>query len=566
MEGSEELEGVPQPGEIVAGKYRVDRVLGVGGMGCVIAATHTTLDQQVAIKFLLNKAAKNPKNITRFQREAKAAARIRSDHVAKVSDFGALDDGTPFMVMEFLEGEDMADRVQHNGPLPVDHAVCYLLQAMEALAEAHAAGIVHRDLKPANIFMSTLPSGQIRVKVLDFGISKIQLEPGQGDDLTRTSALMGSPLYMSPEQMMSAKAADGRADIWALGVILFELITGQPPFIGATLPEICSKILTAPPTPLTQLLPSAPPQLVAVVEGALAKKPEERYQSLAHLAMALAPFGGSQAHRSAEIVCRMLPGAAAVSQQQPQAVPPTVPTGAPTPSHMQPPPIAVTPLPVATTGGTSTPGSISHGAVSAGAVSGGAVSGGAVSGGAVSGGAVSGGAVSGGAVSGGAVSGGAVSAGAVSAATMAAASATGAPVANTWNEEPKKKSRTGLVVGLAALLFGAIGVAAVVGFSGGDDQDEAAPAAEAPAEEQATETGETSAPADKAVAETEPPTKAQPKTQPKTPDSAEPAKIAETPPKPRRPGRRLKQKIKNQVKKTRPNRGHKAKPDDDLFN
>jgi serine/threonine-protein kinase len=297
-----ELEGVPEPGEIVVGKYRVDRVLGVGGMGCVVAATHTTLDQKVAIKFLLVKAAKNPKNVMRFQREAQAAAKIKSDHVAKVSDVGTLDNGTPFMVMEYLDGEDLSERLQNKGPLQPDEAVRYLMQACEALAEAHRNGIIHRDLKPANLFVATAADGNVRVKVLDFGISKIIDEK---DDLTKTSALMGSPLYMSPEQMMSAKAADARADIWALGCILFELVSGQPPFIGNTLPEICSRILTAPPTQLSSLIPIQP-ELEAVIMHALQKKPEERFQSLAEFASAIYRFGGELAARSASIVCRVL--------------------------------------------------------------------------------------------------------------------------------------------------------------------------------------------------------------------------------------------------------------------
>ena len=303
----EELEGVPQPGDVVVEKYRVDRVLGVGGMGCVVAATHASLGTPVAIKFLLARAAKNPSNIERFQREAQAAARIKSDHVAKVTDVGTLASGTPYMIMEFLDGEDVSERLK-RGAIAIPEACRYILQACEALAEAHAAGIVHRDLKPANLFLTPHPSGGHRVKVLDFGISKILAEPGvaPGADLTKTSTLMGSPLYMSPEQMMSAKDADARADIWALGVILHELITGIPPFIGGTLPEICSKILTAPPTPLAQALPGAPPNLAAVLTRALAKKPDDRHPTLAELAVELAPFAGPAGQRSADIVCRVL--------------------------------------------------------------------------------------------------------------------------------------------------------------------------------------------------------------------------------------------------------------------
>ncbi len=304
-EDDNELEGVPKPGDVIVDKYRVERVLGVGGMGCVVAATHLKLDQTVAIKFLLAKPARNPKNITRFQREAQAAAKIRSDHVAKVSDIGTLPSGTPYMVMEFLDGEDLADRLE-RGSVQLHECAEWVLQACEALAEAHLAGIVHRDLKPANLFLAKLPTGAARVKVLDFGISKIVQAPGAGGDLTKTSALMGSPLYMSPEQMMSAKAADARADIWALGCILFEALTGQPPFIGDTLPEICSKILTSPPTPLMNLAPNTPPEFEAVVMCCLEKKPENRYANLGELATALARFAGSKGISSAKTTRRVL--------------------------------------------------------------------------------------------------------------------------------------------------------------------------------------------------------------------------------------------------------------------
>jgi hypothetical protein len=209
------------------------------------------------------------------------------------------------MVMEYLDGEDLADRLE-RGPVQVHECAEWVLQACEALAEAHQAGIVHRDLKPANLFLAKLPAGAARVKVLDFGISKIVAAPGAGGDLTKTSALMGSPLYMSPEQMMSAKAADARADIWALGCILFEGVTGQPPFIGDTLPEICSKILTTPPTPLMNLAPHTPPEFEAVVMRCLEKKPEDRYTNLGELATALARFAGEKGMASARTTRRVL--------------------------------------------------------------------------------------------------------------------------------------------------------------------------------------------------------------------------------------------------------------------
>lgn len=301
-----DLEGVPEVGEVLLGKYRVERVIGSGGMGVVVAATHLSLGQTVAIKFLLAEAARNPKNVTRFSREARAVARIQSDHVARVSDIGSLPSGAPFMVMEYLEGEDLAGTIERHGALPVETAVCFILQACEALAEAHAAGIVHRDLKPENLFLTSLSDGSGRIKVLDFGISKIAVEPGgQMEDLTKTSAMMGSPMYMAPEQMRSAKTADRRADIWAIGAILFELLAGQPPFAGATLPQICSRILTWPPEPLAELAPHVPEPVVTAVLRCLDKDVNARYQSLAELADVIAPFGGVAAHRSAELIRRV---------------------------------------------------------------------------------------------------------------------------------------------------------------------------------------------------------------------------------------------------------------------
>jgi serine/threonine-protein kinase len=304
----EEFEGVPQPGEVILDKYRVDKVLGAGGMGVVVAATHLGLNQQVAIKFLLAKAARNPKAVQRFTREAQAAARIQSDYVTKVSDVGTLASGAPYMVMEHLDGEDLGEVLERGAALPVPQAVTYLLQACEALAEAHKAGIVHRDLKPANLFLARRADGTSRVKVLDFGISKILIDPSKGDadHLTRTSTLMGSPLYMSPEQMISAKHADHRTDIWALGVILYELVSGHSPFLAGTLPEICSRIMAAPHDPLQGVAPHVPPGLVQVIDTCLVKKPEERCPNLAVLATALVPFGDHDAKRHADTICRVL--------------------------------------------------------------------------------------------------------------------------------------------------------------------------------------------------------------------------------------------------------------------
>src|SRR5262249_29408438 len=202
-------------GDVLAGKYRVERVLGRGGMGVVVQAMHVQLEQRVAIKFLLPQTVSNPDAVTRFAREARAASKIQGEHVARVLDVGTLESGAPFMVMEYLEGQDLSQLLESRGLLHVDEAIDYILQACEALAEAHAAGIVHRDLKPANMYLTKRADGSPIVKVLDFGISKVIAKDSSDASMTRTSALMGSPVYMSPEQMKATRNVDARADIWA---------------------------------------------------------------------------------------------------------------------------------------------------------------------------------------------------------------------------------------------------------------------------------------------------------------------------------------------------------------
>lgn len=285
-------------GDVLAGKYRVDRVLGVGGMGVVVAATHLQLHQTVALKFILKSAVEADAAVARFLREARAAARLKSEHVAKVLDVGTLENGAPYMVMEFLEGADLAQVLAQAGPLDPQTAADYVLQACEAIAEAHGYGIIHRDLKPQNLFLTYGVGGSPLVKVLDFGISKTV--EGVESALTRTSTLMGSPLYMSPEQMRSARDVDVRTDVWALGVILFELLSGQAPFHAETLPELCLKVVQDPPRSLAELRANVPPELVAVVSRCLEKNPAARYANAAELAEALAPFASPSGGRMAE--------------------------------------------------------------------------------------------------------------------------------------------------------------------------------------------------------------------------------------------------------------------------
>jgi eukaryotic-like serine/threonine-protein kinase len=300
-----------RPGEVLAGKYRVERVLGIGGMGVVVAAHHIQLDEPVALKFLLPQALRSPEAVARFIREARAAVKIKSEHVARVSDVGQLESGAPYMVMEFLQGGDLSRWLEQNGPLPFDQAVDFVLQACVALADAHVLGIVHRDLKPANLFCVRRSDGQLTIKVLDFGISKtIHLgSAGPGVDITKTSMNMGTPLYMSPEQMRSSRGVDGRSDLWALGVILFELLTGKPPFHADSVTELVLKVAIDPTPSLRALRPDAPAGLEAVIGKCLQKDRDERYRNVAELAVALLPFAPRRAKTLVERIGGILQAA-----------------------------------------------------------------------------------------------------------------------------------------------------------------------------------------------------------------------------------------------------------------
>ncbi len=294
-----------QEGDIIGGKFRVERVLGVGGMGVVVAAMHLDLDQRVALKFLLPEAAHRPDVAARFSREAKAAAKIHSEHVAKVLDVGTLPDGGPYMVMEYMDGEDLEHVLAGAGQLAPELAASYVLQASEAIAEAHALGIVHRDLKPANLFLANRPNGDPIIKVLDFGISKSSSAMDTAN-LTKTSAVMGSPLYMSPEQLASSKSVDTRSDIWALGVVLYELLTGLRPFPAETMPELVAAILQREHVPVSELRPDIAAGFEAVVHKCLEKEPKRRFQNVAELAAALAPFGPPRSEVSVERIAHVL--------------------------------------------------------------------------------------------------------------------------------------------------------------------------------------------------------------------------------------------------------------------
>ncbi|WP_437301893.1 serine/threonine-protein kinase [Sorangium sp. So ce388] len=293
------LAPVAQPGELIAAKYRVERVVAIGGMGVVLAARNEDLDQKVAIKILRQDALANQEAVARFLREARTAARLQGEHVARVFDVGTTESGVPFMVMEFLSGLDLQQVIDTHGPLPIQDAVDYVLQALEAVAEAHAAGVVHRDIKPSNLFLAEHADGTRHIKVLDFGISKGQgldspAEPG----LTSTKQVMGSPGYMSPEQMMAPRTVDGRADVWSFGVLLYTLVTGEPPFQGETVAAVMANILHQPVPRLRDRRSDAPAMLERIVARCLERDVSARYANVAKLAQALEPLGSSFAKLS----------------------------------------------------------------------------------------------------------------------------------------------------------------------------------------------------------------------------------------------------------------------------
>ena len=308
---------IPSPiavGDVVD-KYRVERILGLGAMGVVVAARHTTLDQVVAIKLLV--AAPNgpaeqgqehrfgsaEESIARFLGEARAAARIGSDHVCRVSDIGQLPNGTPYMVMEYLEGNDLEEELETRGQLGVTETVDFVLQALDAIAAAHALGIVHRDLKPANLFLARRPDGSRRVKVLDFGISKATTG-GAASRFTGVTRSLGTPAYMPPEQIRDPKHVDHRADLWALGAILYELLTGQMAFIGENVKIVLDRVLEEDPCPIPTLRGDVPIELVGVVRRALMRDRDHRWQTAGTFAKALAPFGSPAVFASLPSIVR----------------------------------------------------------------------------------------------------------------------------------------------------------------------------------------------------------------------------------------------------------------------
>ena len=324
------------PGTILLGKYRIDALIGTGGMGNVVRASHLFLHQPVAIKVLLPSMTEDASTVQRFLREAQATVKLKSEHSARVIDVGTTPDGTPFMVMEFLDGNDLSQILRHHGPQQPAIVCDLMLQACEGIAEAHALGIIHRDIKPSNFFITRRPDGSMLLKILDFGISKT---PVGYDELTGTQMVLGTPQYMAPEQMKSGRSADPRSDIWSIGVVMYQMLTGRPPFAGESYADLVLKVGLEPPEPITIPLPTG---LAEVVLRCLEKDPNLRFQNLGELARHLAPFAtdpiaSAQAgarvgrilqHRSTQIaVPGALPGALMGGLAQPIPI---------SPAHMTP--------------------------------------------------------------------------------------------------------------------------------------------------------------------------------------------------------------------------------------
>jgi serine/threonine protein kinase len=272
------------PGTVIGGKYRLEQPLGAGGMGVVLAARHLELNQNLAIKVLLPNVASSQEAVTRFLREGRSAAQLTSPHVAKVHDAGRLPSGAPFLVMELLHGRDLRAHLAEVGHVPLAQAIEWTLQTAHALSEAHTRNIIHRDVKPANLFLADTSAGQ-QIKVLDFGVSK-QLDSLEAD-LTKTTSAVGTPRYMAPEQMRSPRLGDARGDIWSLGIVLYELTTGQSPFHGDSVTALCFDVMERTPVSPSQLNPLLPTALDEIVLRCLEKDPNDRFQSMTALATAL---------------------------------------------------------------------------------------------------------------------------------------------------------------------------------------------------------------------------------------------------------------------------------------
>ena len=309
------LSRIPAIGELVNGKYRVEGMAGVGGMGIVLSAKHEELGHRVAIKVLASDEETNSDAVERFLREGRVVASLQSDHVVRIYDIGKLESGVPYMVMELLRGQDLSTYLSTSGVIAPEQAVDWILQAISAIGEAHDCGIIHRDLKPANLFLTQRSDGTDCVKVLDFGISKriAVADPAQYQgSLTTTRQVVGSPAYMSPEQVRNARDIDHRVDIWALGMTLYELLTGRTAFDADTFPAVCAAIVTDTPPPPRAFETAIPQRLEQIVLKCLEKDPTKRFASVTALANELRPFGSPIAASTARAI-PTVPNSAAAS-------------------------------------------------------------------------------------------------------------------------------------------------------------------------------------------------------------------------------------------------------------
>lgn len=347
-----------RPGDVVAGKFRIDGIIGAGGMGIVVAATHVFLREPVALKFLRPELLAHPELVARFAFEARAAAKIKSEHVARVLDVGEVD-GVPFMVLEHLAGRDLGSRLLDSGALTLREAAEIVIQVCEALAEAHALGIVHRDVKPENLFLVER-GGYRLVKLIDFGISKAP-EPtppsvrgthrsaATADEVAilETGEIMGSPSYMSPEQLSQGRL-DARTDIWSLGAVLYELLTGATLFdSNRPLQEIMSAVLYAPIPSVLSLRPDLPLAIAGLLSRCLAREPELRFQSAAELAVALLPFAPRRSREAAERAVSHVRSSGASEPRLPSSEAPRAPSSAPRMQGEDPMMLAMPPGPQA---------------------------------------------------------------------------------------------------------------------------------------------------------------------------------------------------------------------------
>lgn len=282
-------------------RYQIIRVLGSGGMSVVFEARHVELKKRVALKVLHRTLVASPEANARFARDASLVARLKGEHICRVNMLGRMPDGEPYMVLEFLDGEDLCAKVARQGPLPVATSVDYVLQASIGIAEAHHYGIIHRDIKPANLFRVLRPDGSALIKVLDFGIAKVRAD-ARLDGLTRTGMPLGSMPYMSPEQLRSSKSVDERTDVWSLAATLHHLVVGEPPFGIEPAPIVALRIWDDEPS----IPRHVPPGLAAAIARALHKDPRDRHVDIAELAIALAPFGSANARASSERIERIL--------------------------------------------------------------------------------------------------------------------------------------------------------------------------------------------------------------------------------------------------------------------